>query len=65
MSISLDTGQVTASIDTYGHLGRAMTSASGYAVVIAAPEDESWLSDLVVVAPDGSIERIEIGIDTR
>jgi hypothetical protein len=63
--ISLDTGQVTASINTNGHLGRAMTSASGYAVVIAEPEDDYWLSDLVIVAPDGSIERIEIGIDTR
>ena len=63
--ISLDTGQVTASIDTNGHLGRAMTSASGYTVVIAEPEDDYWLSDLVIVAPDGSIERIEIGIDTR
>jgi hypothetical protein len=59
--VSLETGQVTASVDTTEHLGRAMTSPGGYTTVIAAPPDDFWLSDLVIVAPGGSIERVEFG----
>ncbi|SDE21400.1 PA2928 family protein [Glycomyces harbinensis] len=57
--ISLDTGQVTASMDTATNLGRAATSPGGYTTVITAPADDPWHSDLVVVAPDGSIDRLE------
>ncbi|MFC3496041.1 PA2928 family protein [Glycomyces rhizosphaerae] len=59
--ISLETGQVTASLNTGDHLGRALTGANGYTAVIAAPEGDTWHSDLVLVAPDGSIDRVEIG----
>lgn len=59
--VSLETGQVTASIDTATNLGRAATSPGGYTTVITAPADDTWHSDLVVVAPDGSIDRLEFG----
>jgi len=58
--VSLETGQVTASLDTGINLGRAVTSASGHTAVIAAPADSTWLSDLVIVAPDGSVNRVEL-----
>ncbi|WP_030158749.1 PA2928 family protein [Glycomyces sp. NRRL B-16210] len=59
--IDLDTGQVTASLTTGNHLGRAATAPGGHVVVLAAAPDGPWLSDLVIVAPDGSIDRVEIG----
>jgi hypothetical protein len=61
--IELDTGRVTASIDTASRLGRAVTSPSGRTAVIAAPAggDSFWMSDLVLVAPDGSIDRCTFG----
>jgi hypothetical protein len=61
--IDAATGQVTASIATGSRLGRALTGPGGHTVVIAAPEGSYWLSDLVVVAPGGSLERVEIGRD--
>ncbi|GAA2143793.1 PA2928 family protein [Glycomyces algeriensis] len=59
--VDLATGQVTASLDTGSRLGRALTGPAGHTVVIAAPEGSYWLADLVIVAPEGSIERVEIG----
>ncbi|MEV3939232.1 PA2928 family protein [Glycomyces sp. NPDC049804] len=59
--VDLDTGQVTASTATGSRLGRALTSPGGYTAVIAAPEGSYWLADLVLVAPGGSLERVEIG----
>jgi hypothetical protein len=60
--IDLETGRVTASLDTASRLGRALTSASGHTAVIAASADDGfWMSDLVLVAPDGSIDRLEFG----
>jgi hypothetical protein len=59
--IAVDTGQVTASIETGSRLGRALTGPGGHTVVIAAPEGSFWLGDLVIVAPEGSLERVEIG----
>lgn len=61
--VDLVTGQVTASIDTGSRLGRALTGPTGHTVVIAAPEGSYWPGDLVIVAPEGSIERVEIGRD--
>jgi hypothetical protein len=61
--VDLATGQVTASLDTGSRLGRALTGPTGHTVVIAAPEGSYWLGDLVIVAPEGSIERVEIGRD--
>ncbi|MDA1362850.1 hypothetical protein O1R50_24750 [Glycomyces luteolus] len=61
--VDLATGQVTASLETGSRLGRALTGPAGHTVVIAAPEGSFWLGDLVVVAPEGSIERVEIGRD--
>jgi hypothetical protein len=60
--IDLDTGRVTASLATASRLGRALTGPSGHTAVIAASADDSaWMSDLVVVAPDGSIDRFTFG----
>jgi hypothetical protein len=59
--IALDSGRVTASFETADRLGRALTSPGGYTAVIAAPEDDTWWSDLVIVAPGGSIDRVEFG----
>jgi hypothetical protein len=59
--VDLATGQVTASLETGSRLGRALTGPAGHTVVIAAPEGSYWLGDLVIVAPEGSIERVEIG----
>lgn len=59
--VDLGTGQVTASTATGARLGRALTGPGGYTAVIAAPEGSFWLSDLVLVAPGGSLERVEIG----
>ncbi|MCD0445709.1 hypothetical protein LO763_19050 [Glycomyces sp. A-F 0318] len=59
--VSLENGRVTASFDTAAHLGRAATSPGGRTVVITAPPDDPRHSDLVVVAPDGSIDRVEFG----
>ncbi|RRR95820.1 PA2928 family protein [Glycomyces terrestris] len=59
--VDLATGQATASLTTADHLGRSMTAPSGHTVVIAAPEDGVFHSDLVIVAPDGSIDRAVFG----
>lgn len=60
--IDLDTGRVTASLTTASRLGRALTSPSGHTAVIAASADDgTWMSDLVIVAPDGSIDRFTFG----
>ncbi|MFG3343135.1 PA2928 family protein [Glycomyces sp. NPDC048151] len=60
--VDLATGQVTASVDTGSRLGRALTGPGGHTAVIAAPEGSYWLSDLVIVAPEGSIERVQVGL---
>lgn len=59
--IDLGTGQVTASVETGSRLGRTLTAPTGHTVSIAAPEGSHWLGDLVIVAPEGSIDRVEIG----
>ncbi|WP_112133777.1 PA2928 family protein [Glycomyces dulcitolivorans] len=59
--VDLDTGQATASLATADHLGRSMTGPGGYTVVIAAPAEGIFQSDLVIVAPDGSVDRAVFG----
>jgi outer membrane protein assembly factor BamB len=61
--IDTATGQVTASTETGSRLGRALTGPGGHTVVIAAPAGSFRLSDLVIVSPGGSLERVEIGRD--
>ncbi|THV21713.1 PA2928 family protein [Glycomyces paridis] len=59
--VSLDTGQVTASLDVGGRLGRAATGPAGHTVVIAAPPGGYMQSDLVIVGPEGSVVRTDLG----
>jgi hypothetical protein len=59
--VDLETGLVTASLTTAAHLGRTMTAPGGHAVVLATPDEGLFHSDLVVVAPDGSIDRVTFG----
>lgn len=59
--LDLDTGQTTASIDTTDHVGRSMTAPGGQTVVIVAPADGPFQSDLLIVAADGSVDRAEFG----
>ncbi|GAA2320675.1 hypothetical protein GCM10009853_093590 [Glycomyces scopariae] len=59
--VDLRTGLPTASLATADHLGRSMTAPGGHTVVLAVPADGLLLSDLVIVAPDGSVDRAVFG----
>ncbi|WP_153025871.1 PA2928 family protein [Glycomyces albidus] len=59
--VDLETGLATASLTTADHLGRSMTAPTGHTVVLVAPDEGVFHSDLVVVAPDGSIDRVTFG----
>lgn len=59
--IDLKTGRETASVATADHLGRSLTGPGGHTVVLTTAADGAWLSELVIVAPDGSIDRVDFG----
>lgn len=59
--VDLKTGRATASVATANHLGRSLTGPGGYTVVLTAAADGVWLSELAIVAPDGSIDRAGFG----
>jgi hypothetical protein len=59
--IDLKTGRATASVATADHLGRSLTGPGGHTVVLTTAADGAWLSELVIVAPDGSIDRVDFG----
>lgn len=59
--IDLETGRATASVATADHLGRSLTGPGGHTVVLTTAADGAWLSELVIVAPDGSIDRVDFG----
>jgi hypothetical protein len=59
--IDLETGRATASVATADHLGRSLTGPGGHTVVLTTAADGAWLSELVIVAPDGSIDRTDFG----
>lgn len=59
--IDLETGRATASVATADHLGRSLTGPGGHTVVLTTAADGAWLSELVIVAPDGSIDRTGFG----
>ncbi|GAA1691716.1 hypothetical protein GCM10009830_44340 [Glycomyces endophyticus] len=59
--VDLATGRPTASLATADRLGRSMTAPGGHTVVAAVPAGGVLLSDLVIVAPDGSVDRAVFG----